>query len=284
MSVFTVSAVQFNARLYAPDVNRSAVEEAVRAEAAAGASLIVLPELAVSGYGVDPEGLDLSSELADGPTGRLLSTLAQGLDVVIVCGFCERGEDGALYNSAMLVAPGREQVVYRKLHLFDAEKEVFSPGNLGLVCADTELGRIGLCVCYDLRFVEVARGLSLAGADVLAVPTAWVGGFDKSDGDATGMIGQVLGVLVQANLDQLPMVCASQSGGDQGTRFLGSSVIADAFGNAVAGPMGKDEIGAIRAEMDLERIHAARIRSARVQPRADRRTDVYALSLGGQSY
>ncbi|PZQ48204.1 MAG: hydratase [Rhodovulum sulfidophilum] len=281
---FQVSAVQFGARLYAAVENRERIAELIRAEARAGSALIVLPELAVSGYGLDPEGLAGAAEPADGPTRTLLTALAEELGVVVACGFCERGPSGALFNAALLAAPGRAPALYRKLHLFDGEKAVFAPGDLGLVLAETHLGRIGLCVCYDLRFVEVARGLSLAGADILAVPTAWVGGFDKTPRDAMGRIGQVRGALAQANLDQLPMVCASQSGRDQGIRFLGSSMIADAFGDCLAGPLGEDETTAIRARLSLDEIRAARVRSPLVRPREDRRTDVYRITVSGQSF
>ncbi len=280
---FGTSAVQFGARLYRPDENRDTIAAAVRQEVAHGSRLIVLPELAVSGYGLDPAQLAACAEPLHGPTQALLSALAEEHDAVIVCGFCETAE-GKLYNSAMLVAPGRDPVLYRKLHLFDGEKEVFTPGDLGLVMAQTDLGTIGVCVCYDLRFVEVARGLALAGADLLAVPTAWVGGFDKTPRDEGGYIGQARGAVVQANLNQLPMVCASQSGAEGGIRFLGSSLIVDALGTCLKGPMDEDETGAIRTLMSLDAIRAARIRGDRIRPRQDRRTDVYGVVVNGRTY
>jgi len=281
-NAFIVSAVQFGARQLEPEANRMTVERLVRAEAAQGARLIVLPELAIQGYCLDPEGMAGCAEPAEGPTAILLRGLSNELNAVIVCGFCERGDDGLLYNSAILTSPGRPDVIYRKLHPFDREKNVFAPGDRGLVLAQTDLGCIGVCVCYDLRFVEMARGLALAGADILAVPTAWVGGFDPVPRDAMGYIGQARGAVVQANLNQLPMVCASQSGGDQGIRFLGSSLIADAHGNCVQGPMGEDDIGALRATFTLADIHSARLRSALIRPRQDRRTDVYGLIIGNE--
>lgn len=281
-SAFIASAVQFGARQLAPEANRATVETFVRAEAAQGSQLVVLPELAIQGYCLDPEGMADCAEPADGPTATLLRHLANELKLVIVCGFCERGEDGLLYNSAILVRPGRTDVIYRKLHPFDREKNVFAPGDRGLVLAQTDLGCIGICVCYDLRFVEVARGLALAGADILAVPTAWVGGFDPVPRDAMGYIGQARGAVVQANLNQLPMVCASQSGGDQGIRFLGSSLISNAHGDCVEGPMGQDDTGALRATFTLAEIHSARVRSALIRPREDRRTDVYGLMNGNE--
>ncbi len=283
MNGFGVSAVQFGAVAGDPDANRLAIAAAIRAEAAAGAKLIVLPELAVSGYHLDEPALRAAAEPAEGPTAALLRGLAAETDATLVCGFCEK-EAGRIYNSAMLVTPAGALTLYRKLHLFDGEKEVFTPGDKGLVVAETPVGQVGVCVCYDLRFVEVARGLALLGADLLAVPTAWVGGFDKAPRDEGGFIGQARGAVVQANLNQLPMVCASQSGREGNIRFLGSSLIVDAWGACLAGPMGEDESGAARAVLDLGQIRAARRRSDRIRPREDRRVDVYSLNVNGRSY
>jgi predicted amidohydrolase len=277
------AAVQFGAALWRPDENRARAEAAIRAAAGQGARLVVLPELAIPGYGVDAAALAAAAEPLEGPTAANWRALAAELDVVIAGGFCERAA-GRLYNSAVLVTPDGTLTAYRKLHPFDAEKTVFAPGDLGLSVAETPLGRIGLCVCYDLRFVEVARALALMGADIIAVPTAWVGGFDRNPRDAMGFIGQARGAMVQANLNQVAMVCASQSGGGQGIRFLGSSLIVDAFGEVLAGPMGEDEDGTILATLDVAAIRAARVRSALVRPRDDRRRDVYGLTLAGRTY
>ena len=101
-------------------------------------------------------------------------------------GFCER--DGAdLYNSAVLVDAGGIILHYRKLHLFSGEKQAFAPGDRGLPVVDTPMGRIGVCVCYDLRFVETVRILSLRGAQLILVPTAWVAGFDREPMDGNGV-------------------------------------------------------------------------------------------------
>ena len=169
---------------------------------------------------------------------------------------------------------------YRKLHLFDGEKLVFAPGDKGLGVAETPYGRIGLCVCYDLRFVEVMRALALAGADIVAVPTAWVKGFDRVTRDGDGLIAQARGAIVQANLNQAYVVCASQGGSAGQIRFLGSSLIADPYGMLLAGPA--DELGetTLIAQVDLDTVQRAQVRSELIMPRADRRTDVYAVRLG----
>lgn len=281
MTEIIVAAVQMTAALYDPERNRAETVARVTAEAEAGAQLIVLPELAISGYGLDPAGLARSAEPAEGPTLAAWTAVAAAHGCHVVGGFCER--DGErLYNSAMLVGPQGLVGLYRKLHLFDGEKLVFTPGDRGLPVYDLPFGRVGLCVCYDLRFVEVARALALQGADLVAVPTAWVGGFDARPVDAGGFITQARGALVQANLNQVFLACASQAGVAGGTRFLGSSMLVTPFGEALAGPLGMDETGTVAAAIDLSDATRARVRSELVRPREDRRTDVYGLAIGGR--
>ena len=277
------AAVQFTSALYNGDANRARAREAIRGAAASGARLIVLPELAVSGYGLDSEGLRKASEPLQGPTLSDWAGLAAELDIWIVGGFCEH-EGDRLYNTAILVGPEGLTGHYRKLHLFDREKLIFEPGDKGLPIVETPLGRVGLCVCYDLRFVEVTRALALQGADVIAVPTAWVGGFDPNPRDVMGFIGQARGAMVQANLNQVYMVCASQGDRAGDIRFLGSSMIIDPYGEVQAGPLSEHAAATIIADIDPERLASARIRSELVRPREDRRTDMYAIVIGGQTY
>jgi N-carbamoylputrescine amidase len=278
-----IAVAQFSGRIGQVQANRARSHTAIAEAAAAGCSLIVLPELIVSGYTVEPATLRDAAEPLQGPTLELWSGLARTHGIHVAGGFCER-EGDRLYNSAILVGPDGVRLHYRKLHLFDREKEVFTPGDKGLPVVETPIGRIGLCVCYDLRFVEVLRGLALAGAEIAAVPTAWVGGFDRGARAPGSMIGQAQGAVLQANLDQIFVACASQAGIEGGTRFLGSSLIADPFGNLLAGPLAEDCEATMFAEVDLAQVRSAQKRSDRIRPRADRRTDVYALQVGTELY
>lgn len=276
-----IAAVQLRSEAFAPEHNRSRTLDLIAAAAADGADLVILPELAIPGYVLDAEGLAAAAEDVQGSTFAAWHAAARRLGIHVAGGFCEH-DGGRLYNSAMLVAPSGLALHYRKLHLFDLEQTIFSPGDRGLPIAETPQGTVGLCVCYDLRFVEVLRALSLAGADVAAVPTAWVGGFDRRPRGADGLIAQARGAAVQANLDQIAVACASQAGVVAGVRFLGSSLIADPFGDIIAGPLDEDTEGIVAADITRERLAAAKERSARIRPRADRRTDVYGVALGGR--
>jgi N-carbamoylputrescine amidase len=182
----------------------------------------------------------------------------------------------------VVVGPDGMALHYRKLHLFRDEKGAFAPGDLGLPVAELPFGRVGLCVCYDLRFVETVRVLALSGAELICVPTAWVTGFDKERWDERGLAPQAHGALLQANLSQVFIACASQVGNVNGLELLGSSVICDPFGKLVAGPLSGAEPGIELARIELDSVEHAQVRDPLIRPREDRRTDVYALAPADQ--
>lgn len=249
---------------------------------AEGADIVVLPEMVVPGYSVDWRALAQLAEPLKGPTVAAWTEVAADAGGYVVGGFCERDGE-ALYNSAAVVGPDGPILHYRKLHLFDQEKIAFRPGNLGLPLAHTRFGTVGVCICYDLRFVEVVRILALRGADLVCVPTAWLPGFDDQRWDAEGMCPQAHGAVLQANLNQVFIAAASQAGRHGGLDFLGSSVLADPLGARVTGPLPGGEDQVVVTRVDAGAAKAARVRSPLITPRADRRRDVYALSIDGEA-
>lgn len=268
----------------APDDGETsrALSVAAAADAfARGAEIVVLPELIVPGYGWDGDRLAAAAEAIDGPTVRAWRSLALEAGGYLAGGFAER-EGERLFNSALLVGPEGLLLHYRKLHLFSGERGVFTPGDRGLPVADTPHGRIGLCVCYDLRFVETLRALALRGAQLVCVPTAWVPGFDAQHWDADGYCPQARGALLQANLDGVFIACASQAGRPGPFDFLGSSVVGDARGRCVAGPLPGGEDATVIVDVDLAEVAAAQDRGSGIRPAADRRTDVYRIELDGE--
>ncbi len=279
--IASIGLAQLTAEPYAPERNRSRCERFVVEAFGRGADVVVLPELIVSGYVADRERLAEIAEPLDGPTVAAWRELAARGDGYVAGGFCER-EGGELYNSAVLVDRDGVVLHYRKLHPFAAEKGVFAPGNLGLPLARTRIGVVGLCVCYDLRFVETLRILSLRGAELVCVPTAWVVGFDRERWDQRGLAPQAHGAVLQANLDQVFVACASQVGTQGEAEFLGSSIIADPRGRLVAGPLPERAQDLAVAEIDLELVDSAQRRDPQITPRADRRTDVYGLAVDGE--
>jgi predicted amidohydrolase len=244
-----------------------------------GARLVVLPELVVSGYAADRERLLEVAEPIDGPAVAAWTELARRRDGWISGGLCERDGD-SLFNSAVLVGPEGVLLHYRKLHLFREEKHGFEPGDLGLPVAELPIGTVGLCICYDLRFVETMRILALQGAEVVCVPTAWIAGFDAEKWDARGLAPQAANAILQANLNQVFVACASQAGPRGGWEMLGSSVLIDPRGKLALGPLPGERDELALAEVDLDQVLAAQTRDELITPRADRRTDVYGLAFG----
>jgi predicted amidohydrolase len=242
--------------------------------------VVVLPELIVPGYGTDGDRMAAQAEPLDGPTVNAWVELAARHDGLVAGGFCERDGD-RIFNTAVLVGGDGVLLHYRKLHLFGHEKGAFTPGDLGLPVAETAAGRIGLCVCYDLRFVETARILALRGADLILVPTAWVTGFDKRRWDEDGMAPQAHGALLQANLNQVFIACASQAGRFGELEFLGSSILATPRGELALGPLPGDRDELALASIDGGEARRAQERAELVSPRRDRRTDVYGITIDG---
>lgn len=140
----------------------------------AHAELIVLPELAFSGYYFRDreEAMSLADDPADSPVISALSALCREKRFYIVTGFAERnpGKDKC-YNSAALIGPEGVIHVYRKLHLFHEEKNWFDAGDIPLKVLNVKGVRVGIMVCYDWAFPEAARALALQGAEVICHPS-----------------------------------------------------------------------------------------------------------------
>ena len=280
MSAIVVGLGQLECRPLDRDANLASAVAALEEAATAGAQVVVLPELMTSGYVLDRTLLwPLAESVADGgPALTVLSQTAARLGITVVAGFPER--DGTkLFNSAAVLGPDGELVgAYRKLHLFAGETNVFEPGDHGLPVFEVDGLRIGVLICFDLRFPEALRIMSLQRADLVAVPTAWVGGFDRDTGDSE--IGQVRTVRVLANLNAVPVACASLVGSSGPFAFLGSSILVDPFGTAVEPVASATEAVTVLATLDRDLLRFARDRGEGLSPLDQRRTDVYENLLG----
>lgn len=136
------------------------------------ADLIVLPELAFSGYSFRDrrEVRDLAEDVHDSPTVNRLADLCRQNGFYLVTGFAEKCA-GKVYNSALMLGPTGLVDVYRKLHLFNSEKNCFDPGDRPLRVNAAGAIRVGMMICFDWAFPEVARTLALQGADLLCHPS-----------------------------------------------------------------------------------------------------------------
>lgn len=235
--------------------------------------VVVLPELATSGYVFRDAAEARASALpaTDATLSDWASTasrLASGAGGVVVGGFAELGDDGAVYNSAAVVDAGGVIGVYRKVHLWDGEKECFTPGSEPPLVVDTPHGRIGVAICFDMEFPEWTRLAALDGADVLAVPTNW----PYVERPAGERAPEVQIAMAAARVNRMAIVCADRCGTERGVDWNEGTSIVDPDGwvRAETGP----GAGMVVADLDLV---AARDKT--LTPRADlfgdRRPDLY---------
>lgn len=263
--------------------NLARTTAAIEQAAAQGATLTILPETVSTGWILDPEGMAAVAEPGDG-SGPVLSAwraAAREHGTAVIAGYPEQAGD-RLYNAVTVI--GRDGTVlgnFRKLHLFGREREMFEPGDQGLPIFEIDGVKVGVLVCYDLRFPEAMRLLALRGAELIAVPTAWVIGYDPNTTPQSTRIGQVEGVRVQANLNQVYVACADLAGEIDGVEFLGRSLISSPYGDPIAGPAPAEGEHVLVADIDPAEAARARDRGDGISPRHDRRTDVYSLDDAG---
>jgi len=158
-----------------PDARQARVLNMI-AEAAAGAEFLLLPELWHVGAHDLPTARTHAQSL-DGPLVRQLASAARAHGVWLHGGsIAERDPGGRLFNTSVLFSPAGELVAtYRKIHLFgfDSGESVVMSGGSSLELTMTPLGTTGLATCYDLRFPELFRGLTQAGAEAVVITSGW---------------------------------------------------------------------------------------------------------------
>ena len=290
MRSLTVAATQMSCDWDIPG-NLDRAEGLVREAAARGARLILLQELFETPYFCQDqlyEFLDLAAPFEGNKLIARFAALARELGVVLPLSFFERSGQ-ACYNSlAMIDADGEILGLYRKSHIPDGpgytEKFYFSPGDTGFRVWDTQVGRIGVGICWDQWFPESARAMALLGAEVLLYPTAI--GSEPHDAtlDSSGHWQRVMQGHAGANI--MPLIASNRIGTEPGRNgtaltFYGSSFIADSTGAKVE-DAGRTEQGVITATFDLEAIAHQR-RSWGVF--RDRRPELYGplLTLDGHT-
>ncbi|GFG51478.1 carbon-nitrogen hydrolase [Mycolicibacterium agri] len=249
--------------------NRTAARIAVEQAARDGAQLVVLPELASSGYVfADRAELATLAETRDGPAIAEWANLAEAFGLTIVAGFPEAAGD-AIYNSAAVVDPTGLRGVYRKAHLWDSENAVFDRGDDLPLVLDTAHGRIGVMICYDIEFPEWVRAAALSGADLLCAPVNWPL-LPRPEGERPA---EMVRALAGAGMNRMPMAVCDRVGVERDQDWVGGSVIIDADGYPMAmAEFGKADV--IAADVDLAESRVKRI-NAHNDVHADRRVDLY---------
>lgn len=219
--------------------NLTTLREAATAAAREGVSLLICPEMFLTGYNIG-EAIPSLAEPADGASAGRVAGIAEELGIAVLYGYPERSGD-KIYSAALLIGhDGRTLANYRKTHLFGPmEKGAFEPGQ-ELMSVDFDGLRIGLLICYDIEFPETVRAYAVAGIDLVAVPTALMKPYDN--------VARSL-VPTRAFENQLFIAYANRCGQEDDIEYTGLSCVCGPDGADIARAGSSEEL--IIAELNL---------------------------------
>ena len=266
MTTLTLTLVQMDCRLGKPGYNFERAELFVAEAARRGSDLVVLPELWSTAYDLENAADHATPVVADtmgnGWFGRL-AQLASSHDVWLAGSILELGADGKIYNCLALYSPeGKLAGAYRKIHLFRLmdEDQFLAPGP-ETVTVDLPWGRVGLAICYDLRFPELFRRYALAGAKLILLPAEWP--HPRRDHWRTLL-------RARAIENQMFVAGCNRVGSSKGSDFFGASALIDPWGEALI--EGGEQETLLTVTLDLDQVDAVR---QRIPIFEDRRPGLY---------
>ncbi len=254
------------------DENIRRAARMIRQAAEQGAELAMLPEMFCCPY--ENAAFRPYGEAEGGPAQQALSALAGELGIWIVGGSVPELEDEKVYNTSYVYdSSGRQVARHRKMHLFDIdveggqrfmESDTLSPGN-EVTVFDTPWGRMGLCICFDLRFEELSRLMTLQGAQIILTPAA----FNMTTGPAHWEL-----LFRQRAVDNQLFTVGTSPARDEAGSYVawGHSIVCDPWGSVIRQCGAGEELAV--TDLDLTRIAAVR---RQLPILSARRTDVYQL-------
>lgn len=268
--MITVAVCQITPLVENASYSRQQILLAVEEAAQRGAHIVVLPELASSGYSFkNKHELKCRAETLYGDTAILLKKLATAYRLVIISGLAEI--DGSkFYNTAILVDETGLRASYRKAHLWDTEKiSGFTPGDSPPPVVNTQYGRISIMVCYDLEFPEWVRLAALNNAEILCAPVNWPL-IPRPSGERPN---EIIRAQANAAVNRMFIAIADRTGTERHQAWLGGSVIINADGYPVS-ELQLGRKGVITASINLAEASNKSI-SMRNDVHADRRPSLY---------
>jgi predicted amidohydrolase len=228
-----IAAVQMEPKITANKENLDKIVRKTETAARNGGDLVVFPECALTGYiFTSREEVLPHAETIPGTSTDRLEACCRELGVYVIAGLIERTSDKC-FNTAVLIGPEGFIGRYRKIHLpFLGVDRFLDRGDEPFRVYETEIGNIGMHICYDCNFPESARVMTLMGADILALPTNWPEGRQR--------IPKYV-APTRAYENKVHLVAVNRVGWERGTKFIGQSKIINAWGDTLAEASIEDE-------------------------------------------
>jgi len=278
MSQIQIACVQMDCEIGNVESNRRKITERMLAAVDGGASLVIFPECAVTGYCFDSlEEAAAFAEPLDGKSAQTIADACRKTGAYAIAGFIERAGT-ALFNAAMLVGPDGPIGTYRKVHLpYLGVDRFLTPGDQPFSVFQLPFGKIGINICYDSSFPEAARSLKLLGAEIIALPTNW---------PTAAWRNPAYVINTRANENHINFAAVNRVGTERGWDFIGRSKVVD-FNGDTLGEAGREGEEILFAKVDLQEANNNRIvnvaGSYEIDKIADRRPEFYSAVVAAKS-
>lgn len=263
-----LALVQFEGELGDVAANTEAACRLIAEAGERGADLVLLPELFSTGYQLNAIGPRLGelTEPVDGPTVRALQDAARAAGCYVAAGVALTHElSGVPYNSSVFIDRAGDLLgTYDKQHLWALERFYFRGGAGGGVF-DTDFGRVGVMICYDIGFPETARMLALAGCDLLVCLSAWC---------AQDMDGWHLNGPSRALENTVYVACVNRYGVEEDLVMPGHSYVSNPRGHIIE-ELEEEAAGVLYVDIDLADVVAGRLDGRYPPYLRDRRPELY---------
>jgi len=239
------------------------LDRAAARAAAAGADLLMTPEMGLTGYAIGAGAVRAAADPEGGPLAAAVSAIARRHGLAVLAGLPKLAGDGGVFNTIHLAdRTGAQRASYAKTHLYGSvDRAQFAPGPALAEPVEIDGWRLGLAICYDIEFPEVARALALAGAEAILVPTANMLPFE---GVATRL------VPARAEENGVFVAYANYVGAEGDFAYFGLSCVCGPGGGDLARAGAEEEL--IFADLDKAVLAEARRTATHL---ADRRPELY---------
>ena len=257
-----VALLQGPAETPDPQAGLAAVADAAARAAAAGARLLVTPEMSLTGYAIGADRVAALAEPVPGPLTDRVAAIAAEHGLAIAVGLPVRTPAGVANTVVVVDSDGSLLAGYAKAHLYgDVDRDAFVPGDVGVVQFRLDGVVVGLLVCYDVEFPEAVRAHALAGTELLVVPTGLM--------DPYGHVGTVL-VPARAYESQVFVAYTNRTGAEGEFVYCGASCVIAPDGTELARAGRGEEL--LVADVDPAVLTASRRVNTHL---ADRRPELY---------
>jgi len=243
-----IAGVQFPPKKLKVEENLSTIVGYIEELAGKNVQLIIFPECSLTGYALDKSEVKEVAEATPGPSTETIQEACRKHSVYAIIGLVEK-EDVRIYNAAVMIGPKGIAAKYRKTHLpYQGVDRYVSQGHNPYEPSVTDIGKIGILICYDLFFPETVRALTLMETELIVVPTNWAEGVQFYTDHM---------VISRALENHINLAAINRVGKEGGFKFYGKSKIVDPSGKILT--TASNDTATLLANVNMDEPHNKKI-------------------------